>query len=285
MFENEQSGIFFNSAWRQFRKRGAYPTAITQNVEYLLDSVQASTMLSNSEFLVMLSQAASDREKLAKLLNISNEQMSYVTNADAGCGLIPLWQRPGAVHQPVFPVIQQALRFDDHQARRGCIWRRGGARMSNIRFASPEHRDFFLDMMGEARRNDCYHRAFFYVMGLPRKRGQTSARCLISSRTALTRMVCTAAGRPAAPSGCAALLSTSGTVIPTRITATPTPRRICFAASLPLLYGGRENPLPGILPGAAACEKAGGTGAIIRLNGGMNHGRIGSCPTGTSADY
>ena len=38
--------------------------------------------------------------------------------------------------------------------------------MSNIRFASPEHRDFFLDMMGEARRNDCYHRAFFYVMGL-----------------------------------------------------------------------------------------------------------------------
>ena len=34
MFENEQSGIFFNSAWRQFRKRGAYPTAITQNVEY-----------------------------------------------------------------------------------------------------------------------------------------------------------------------------------------------------------------------------------------------------------
>ena len=34
VFENEQSGIFFNSAWRQFRKRGAYPTAITQNVEY-----------------------------------------------------------------------------------------------------------------------------------------------------------------------------------------------------------------------------------------------------------
>ena len=88
MFENEFSAAFFNSAWRQFRKRNAYPTAITQNVEYLLDSVQASTMLSNSEFIVMLNQAASDREKLAKLLNISAEQMSYVTNADAGCGLI-----------------------------------------------------------------------------------------------------------------------------------------------------------------------------------------------------
>ena len=88
VFENEYSASFFNSAWRQFRKRNAYPTAITQNVEYLLDSVQASTMLSNSEFLIMLNQAASDREKLGKLLNISSEQMSYITNADTGCGLI-----------------------------------------------------------------------------------------------------------------------------------------------------------------------------------------------------
>ncbi len=88
VFENEFSAQFFNSAWRQFRKRNAWPTAITQNVEYLLDSVQASTMLSNSEFLVMLNQAASDRERLAQLLNISDEQMSYITNAESGCGLI-----------------------------------------------------------------------------------------------------------------------------------------------------------------------------------------------------
>lgn len=88
VFENEYSGAFFNSAWRRFRKRNAFPNAITQNVEYLLDSVLASTMLSNSEYIVMLNQAASDRQKLAELLNISNEQMSYITNADAGCGLI-----------------------------------------------------------------------------------------------------------------------------------------------------------------------------------------------------
>ena len=88
VFENEYSGVFFNSAWRRFRKRNAYPTGITQNVEYLLDSVLASTMLSNSEFIVMHNQAASDREKLAQLLNISNEQMSYITNAHAGEGLI-----------------------------------------------------------------------------------------------------------------------------------------------------------------------------------------------------
>ena len=88
LFENEYSATFFNSAWRQFRKRNAYPTAITQNVEYLLSSVDASTMLSNSEFIVMLNQAATDRKELAKLLNISDEQMSYITNSEAGCGLI-----------------------------------------------------------------------------------------------------------------------------------------------------------------------------------------------------
>lgn len=88
VFESEYSGAFFNSAWRRFRKRNAFPTAITQNVEYLLDSVLASTMLSNSEFIVMLNQAAADRQKLGDLLGISPEQMGYITNADAGCGLL-----------------------------------------------------------------------------------------------------------------------------------------------------------------------------------------------------
>lgn len=88
LFANEYSATFFNSAWRQFRKRNAYPTAITQNVEYLLSSVDASTMLSNSEFIVMLSQASSDRKELANLLNISDEQMSYISKKKAGCGLI-----------------------------------------------------------------------------------------------------------------------------------------------------------------------------------------------------
>ncbi len=88
VFENEHSAEFFDSAWRQFRKRGAWPTAITQNVEYLWDSKQGIAMLSNSEFIVMLNQAAPDRDRLAQLLNISNEQMSYITNSDPGCGLI-----------------------------------------------------------------------------------------------------------------------------------------------------------------------------------------------------
>ena len=69
-------------------KRNAYPTAITQNVEYLLASNEASSMLSNSEFIVMLNQAPSDRKRLAELLNISDEQLSYITNSDPGHVLI-----------------------------------------------------------------------------------------------------------------------------------------------------------------------------------------------------
>lgn len=88
VFENEYSANFFNSAWRQFRKRNAFPVALTQNVEYLLASVTASTMLSNSEIIVMLNQAASDREQLGKLLSISPEQMNYVKNAASGSGLL-----------------------------------------------------------------------------------------------------------------------------------------------------------------------------------------------------
>lgn len=88
VFNTEHGAEFFTDAWRQFRKRNACPTAITQNVTYLLSSEKARTMISNSELIVMLNQAAQDREELAALLNISREQMSYVTNADAGCGLI-----------------------------------------------------------------------------------------------------------------------------------------------------------------------------------------------------
>ncbi len=87
-YENEYSGNFFTSAWRQFRKRNAYPVAITQNVDYLLEAPQARSMLSNSEFIVMLNQAENDQERLSQLLNISPEQMTYVNGAEAGSGLL-----------------------------------------------------------------------------------------------------------------------------------------------------------------------------------------------------
>ncbi len=88
IFDNEYSSKFFNSAWRQFRKRNGSPTAITQNIESLLKSEDSSTMLSNSEFVMMLNQAPQDRALVQKLMHISDEQMRYITNVEAGCGLI-----------------------------------------------------------------------------------------------------------------------------------------------------------------------------------------------------
>lgn len=87
LLEHRYSENFFDSAYRRFRKRNAWVTSLTQNVEYVLDSTKARTMLSNSEFILMLNQAASDRDRLADLLHISQEQLNYVTNARAGNGL------------------------------------------------------------------------------------------------------------------------------------------------------------------------------------------------------
>ena len=38
--------------------------------------------------------------------------------------------------------------------------------MADIKFRDTAHRDFFLENMMKCRVNDCYHRAFFYVMGI-----------------------------------------------------------------------------------------------------------------------
>ena len=88
LFQHEYSANFLFTLWKRVRKYGAYATGITQNVDDLLQSHTARTMLANSEFIVMLNQASTDRLELAKLLNISDTQLSYITNVDAGHGLI-----------------------------------------------------------------------------------------------------------------------------------------------------------------------------------------------------
>lgn len=88
LFQHEYSANFLFTLWKRVRKYGACCTGITQNVDDLLQSHTARTMLANSEFLVMLNQAATDRAELARLLNISDNQLSYITNVDSGRGLI-----------------------------------------------------------------------------------------------------------------------------------------------------------------------------------------------------
>ena len=88
LFQYEYSANFLFTLWKRVRKYGAYRTGITQNVDDLLQSHTARTMLANSEFIIMLNQASTDRLELAKLLNISDLQMSYITNVGAGQGLL-----------------------------------------------------------------------------------------------------------------------------------------------------------------------------------------------------
>ena len=88
MLGSQHGAEFFDSAWRRYRKRNGFPVAATQNVEFLLDTVHGSTMVSNSECVVMLNQSMRDTEKLTQLFHISDDQARYITNAQAGSGLL-----------------------------------------------------------------------------------------------------------------------------------------------------------------------------------------------------
>ena len=88
LFANDYSSNFLFELWKRVRKCGAYCTGISQNLEDMLQSHTARTMLGNSEFLILLNQAASDQAELARLLNISNTQLNYINNTGVGKGLI-----------------------------------------------------------------------------------------------------------------------------------------------------------------------------------------------------
>ena len=88
LFANPFSAQFLSSLWKRARKYGGICTGITQNVEELLESDLARKMLSNSDYIMMLNQSPSDRSKLAEILNISPTQLGFVTNANAGQGLL-----------------------------------------------------------------------------------------------------------------------------------------------------------------------------------------------------
>lgn len=86
--QDEQTAAYCTEFWRRFRKWNGIPTGITQNVKQLLHSTGIESILDNTDFIYMLAQAPGDREILAKRLNISPEQLSYVTNSGSGEGLI-----------------------------------------------------------------------------------------------------------------------------------------------------------------------------------------------------
>ena len=88
LLKEEQTAAYSVEIWKRFRKWGGIPTGITQNVKDLLSSHEVENIFENSDFIYMLNQAAGDRAILAKQLNISTHQLSYVTHSGEGEGLL-----------------------------------------------------------------------------------------------------------------------------------------------------------------------------------------------------
>ena len=88
LLKEEQTAAYSVEIWKRFRKWGGVPTGITQNVKDLLSSREIENIFENSDFICMLNQAGGDRAILAKQLNISPRQLSHVTNAGEGEGLL-----------------------------------------------------------------------------------------------------------------------------------------------------------------------------------------------------
>lgn len=88
LLKEEQTAAYSAEIWKRFRKWGGVPTGATQNPKDLLSSPEIENILENSDFIYMLNQAAGDRRILAERLNISSQQLAYVTNSEPGCGLL-----------------------------------------------------------------------------------------------------------------------------------------------------------------------------------------------------
>ena len=88
LLKEEQTAAYSVEIWKRFRKWGGIPTGITQNIKDLLASREIENIFENSDFIYMLNQASGDRQILAKQLNISPFQLSYVTNSNEGEGLL-----------------------------------------------------------------------------------------------------------------------------------------------------------------------------------------------------
>lgn len=88
LLREDQTAAYTVEIWKRFRKRGGIPTGITQNVKDLLASKEVENIFENSDFIYMLNQAVGDRQILAKQLNISPHQLSYVTHSGEGEGLL-----------------------------------------------------------------------------------------------------------------------------------------------------------------------------------------------------
>lgn len=85
---SEYSAKYLQQLWKKVRKQGGLCTGISQNVSDLLQNYIATTLLSNSEFVVLLKQSNVDSAKLAEAIGVSDAQLRFVSNSSSGTGLL-----------------------------------------------------------------------------------------------------------------------------------------------------------------------------------------------------
>lgn len=90
LFQDEYSLDYLRMLWKRARKYGGVLTGITQNVEDLLKDDKSRSMLSNSEFLVLLKQNPTDAAKLQDILHFTDSEIQYVNDTPAGHGILVL---------------------------------------------------------------------------------------------------------------------------------------------------------------------------------------------------
>jgi hypothetical protein len=88
LLKTASSTEFVEQIWRRARKWGGIPTAITQNINQLLTSEEALTIVENTDFVLILAQSPPDRMTLQDMYKLSDTQCSYITNSPPGQGLL-----------------------------------------------------------------------------------------------------------------------------------------------------------------------------------------------------
>lgn len=84
----EYTSTYLNALWKKVRKQGGLCTGISQNITDLLNNEHAMSIISNSEFIVMLKQSLSDNALIASTIGVSEAQLRYVINAPCGTGIL-----------------------------------------------------------------------------------------------------------------------------------------------------------------------------------------------------
>lgn len=90
MMKHLYSAEYLQAMWKRLRKYGGVCTGITQNITDLTRNEIGRSMVDNAEMLQLFKQSANDRAVLSELINLSETQSLYMTNVEAGEGVIRL---------------------------------------------------------------------------------------------------------------------------------------------------------------------------------------------------